>query len=796
MIGDIFMPSLTDVSGNMKPLNDKHKKYLRVLVIVTFAPLILFLLLLLAISFGWFGEMPTVVDLETPQRSNASEVFSGDGKMVGTYYIENRNDIEYKDLSPYLVEALVAREDHRFYKHSGVDFVGLMRVLGKTVLLAKKGEGGGSTITQQLARNLFPRDTSEHFFQAGHMFTTKLKEWVIAIKLERKYSKDEIIAMYLNTVYFGNQAYGIKTGARTYFNKLPDALTIEQAALLIGVLKGTSLYDPKRNPKRALARRNSVLSKMHEHNYLSGKRLDSLKALPIKLDFHPQVYVAGLATYLREYIRVTMNRTQPLRREYSSALAYSEDSAKWADDPLFGWCNKNLKPDGSKYNLYKDGLKIYTTIDSRMQQYAEWAVTTHLSKTLQPAFFKVKKGMKKAPFANNLSDAAVAERMKIAMEHSEKYRSLRNEGLSKREILANFKRKTDMRIFTWKGFRDTILSPMDSIRNAKFYLKASFMAVDPHTGYVKAYVGGPDIRFFKYDGVMKQRRQIGSTIKPFLYTVALNDGYKPCDLVWNLPVTFKLYGNNFYTPKNDEVTPYDGKEVTLMWGLGHSVNNVAAYLLQQFQYQPVVDILRHAGVKSTLEEVPSFCLGISEFTVNEVVGAYTIFSNHGMYSQPMVVSHIEDKHGNLLTSFASKNNEVISAQTAYGMLQMLMGVVKNGTAARIPMVYNLRNEIGGKTGTTQNQSDGWFVGVTPDLVAGAWVGGDEPSIHFDRMSEGQGSSMALPIFALFMQKAYADKTLHLSQEPFEKPEGFDENTDCPTNKITEEPEASYLEDDF
>jgi penicillin-binding protein 1A len=719
-----------------------------------------------------------------------------DCKILGTYYIENRNVIEYKDLSPHLVHALISREDRRFYKHSGIDFYGLMRVFFKTVICINKAEGGGSTITQQLAKNLFPRDTSEIHFKLPKTVITKFKEWIIAVRLENRYTKEEIITMYLNVVSFGNESYGIKTAARTYFNKPADALNIEEAALLIGMLKSASMYDPRRNTQRALRRRNSVFNKMLEQKYLTKPQFDSLKELPIVLNYQPQSYQAGLATHLREHIRYTMNRNEPVRKNYKNYLSYQEDSTKWDDDPLYGWCSKNLKPDGTKFNLYKDGLKIYTTIDSRMQQYAEKSLTDHLSKTLQPAFFRVKKGKKKAPYASNLSDAGIRERLVIAMRHSDRFRNMKNSGFSEKEIEANFYEATDMRVFTWKGVRDTTMSPWDSIRYSKSYLRASFMAMDPHNGHIKAYVGGPDIRFFRYDGVMMQRRQVGSTIKPFLYTVALKEGYTPCDLVWNTPVTFKLENGSLYTPQNDEPTIYDGKRVTLTWGLSHSVNNTAAYLFQQFKYQPLVDLLRGLGIKSDIPDVPSIFLGTPEFSVCELIAAYSVFPNKGFYTHPIFITKIEDKNGNVLSTFISRKVEIINETVAYTMTQMLTDVVKNGTAMRIPSVYHLKNEIGGKTGTTQNQSDGWFVGVTPDLVAGAWVGGDEPSIHFDRMSEGQGASMALPIFGLFMQKVYADQYLNLSQKPFEKPEGYAINFDCPMSEVDKEANKEYLEDDF
>ncbi len=784
----------------MKNLNDKQKKYLNIFWIIFLTPIFLLVLIFTLISLGWLGFMPTFEELENPLRNLATEVYSTDGKIIGTYYLdENRNTIEYKDLSPYLVQALIAREDQRFMKHSGIDRIGLLRVIGKTIMLGEKGEGGGSTITQQLAKNLFPRDTIDNksrIFKKGLFALTKFKEWVIAIKLERNFSKEEIITMYLNTVSFASEATGIKTASRMFFNKPPDSLRIEEAAMLIGMLKGMTGYNPRRNPERALSRRNNVLAKMYEQKCMTKYQYDSLLKVPIRLNFHSQDHESGLATYFREYVRMTMNRNKPQISDYNSAVSFREDSIRWMEDPLYGWCNKNFKPDGSKYNVYRDGLRIYTTIDSRLQDYAEKALVEHLSKTVQPKFFRVKKGKKRAPYGNDLTENEVNERITIAMRHSDRYRSMVNSGMTEPEIKKIFNQSTDIKVFTWKGIIDTVMSPWDSIRYSKYYLHASFMAVDPHTGYVRAYVGGPDFRYFKYDGVMKQKRQVGSTIKPFLYTLAMKEGYKPCDMVPNVPVSFKLSEDSSWTPKNDAPTKYDGRPVSLRWGLAESVNFVAAFLLKQYGPQSLIDLLRKVGIKGDIPAVPSLCLGVADISLYDLVGAYTAFPNKGIYTQPIFITRIEDKNGNLLTSFKPKQVEAFSENTAYLMLQMLMGVVHIGTANGIRSTYNLMNEIGGKTGTTQNQSDGWFVGVTPDLVAGAWVGGDEPTIHFNEMSEGQGASMALPIFALFMQKAYADKALNLSQAPFESPEGFKSNFNCPNSNSEGIIQNDNSEDNF
>ena len=572
----------------MKNLNDKQKKYLNIFWIIFLTPTFLLFIIFTLISLGWLGFMPTFEDLENPLRNLATEIYSTDGKIIGTYYLdENRNTVEYKDLSPYLVQALIAREDQRFMKHSGIDRIGLMRVISKTILLGQKSEGGGSTITQQLAKNLFPRDTivnQPKIVKKGLFALTKFKEWVIAIKLERNFSKEEIITMYLNTVSFASEATGIKTASRMFFNKPPDSLKIEEAALLIGMLKGMTTFNPKRNPERALSRRNNVLEKMYEQKNITKNQFDSLIKVPLNINFHAQGHESGLATYFREYIRMIMNKNKPQFKDYNSAISYRDDSLRWIEDPLYGWCNKNIKPDGSKYSLYKDGLRIYTTIDSRMQEYAEKALVEHLSAKLQPDFFKAKKGKKRAPFGSELTDNEVNERLIIAMRHSDRYRSLINQGLTDIQIKDTFKRSTDMRVFTWKGIKDTVMSPWDSIRYSKFYLRASFMAVDPHNGYVRAYVGGPDFRNFKYDGVMIQKRQVGSTIKPFLYTLAMKEGYKPCDMVPNVPVSFKLSEDSSWTPKNDEPTPFDGRPVNLRWGLAIVSELCSSFFITKIWY--------------------------------------------------------------------------------------------------------------------------------------------------------------------------------------------------------------------
>ena len=792
----------------MANLSDKQKKYLKYFWIIFLSPIILFVLIIFLISMGWVGFMPTFEDLENPNRNLASEIYSDDGKVLSTYYLdENRNAVEYKDISPLVIQALIAREDHRFRKHSGIDGWGLLRVMSKTILLGNESQGGGSTLTQQLAKNLYTRQSQYNrdsivykfgLFKKIALTITKFKEWVIAVKLERNYSKEEIITMYLNTVPFGGEDYGIKIAARTYYNKSPDSLKIEEAAMLVGMLKATTKYNPKRNPERALIRRNSVLDKMYEHDYISKAQYDSVSQIPIEksLNYQSQAQDAGLAPYLREYIRILMTRKKPERNDYNVYKTYQEDSLRWMEDPIYGWCYKNLKPDGTPYNLYKDGLKIRTTINSRMQGYAEKSLVEHLAKTIQPAFYLEKKGKSKAPYANDRTESEIQKWMFNAMHQTPRFKNLRNTGLTDSEILKNFKTKTEMRVFSYKGERDTIMSPWDSIKYYKFFLRASFLAVDPHTGYIKAWVGGPDFRYFKYNGVM-QKRQVGSTIKPFLYTLAMQEGMKPCDKILNARVTIEQPElNTEWSPQNSGETKWDGKEVTMKFAIANSLNNVSARLMKQYKPQPMIDIIRKMGVKSEIPAVPSICLGTPELTLYELIGAYTTFANKGVYTQPIFIAQIEDKNGNLLTTIKPQQNEAISEYTAYTMVKMLQQVVLGGTGARLRYRFNLMHEMGGKTGTTDNHSDGWFVGVTPDLVAGAWVGGEEPTIHFDRMKSGEGAALALPIFGLFMQKVYADPKINLNTGPFQGPEGFNVNFDCSMGDVDESISKENLEDNF
>ena len=758
----------------MQQNKKKNLNYRKIFWILFVSPFIIIAIISLLISVGALGFMPSFEDLENPQKNVASEVISEDHQILGTYFYENRSFVSFKQISPNLINSLIATEDVRFYKHSGIDFRGLARVFFKTILLGSNS-GGGSTITQQLAKNLFPRDTSTYNFgltRKGSLFVAKLKEWQTAIKLERNYTKEEIITMYLNTVDFGSLAFGIKMASKTYFDKSPDSLKVEEAALLVGMLKAPSYYNPVRNPDRSKRRRNVVLSQLEHYGFIKEKTCDSLSNLPINLKFASQDHNEGPATYFREYIRELLTAQEPVRSHYYTFEDYKKDSLDWAKDPLYGWCTKHVKPDGTNYNLYMDGLKIYTTINSKMQNYAEEALKEHVGGNLQKAFFKEKKGRHSAPFSKDLDEDQLKRIMETAIRRTERYRVLNNAGLSWAQIMKSFKTKTNMTVFSWKGEHDTIMTPYDSIKYYKFFLEAGFMSMDPHTGFVKAYVGGTNFRHFKYDHVKVAKRQAGSTIKPFIYTLAMQEGHSPEDLVPNVPVTF-LLGDTTWTPKNAGVTGTEGKMITLRFGLAHSINFISAYLMKEYNPPSVIDIMRKMGFTSYLAPVPSLILGTSDVTLYEMVGAYAAFANKGIFIDPMFVTRIEDKNGNVLATFTPEKTEAISEQTAGLMINLMEGVVNYGTAYNLRGQYKFTSPMAGKTGTTQNHSDGWFIGITPDLVSGAWVGGEDRSIHFDNLALGSGSHMALPIWALYMQKVFGDKQFKkLLKAQFDIPSGY------------------------
>jgi penicillin-binding protein 1A len=700
------------------------KKYTYFFWILAAIPFVFLFLILFLASKGYIGqELPTFEELENPKSNLASEIYSSDKVILGKYFFQNRTNIHYYELSPVLLSALKATEDVRFDDHSGVDLRGLMRV----VLFAGKA-GGGSTITQQLAKKLFhesPDNKLERIIQ-------KLQEWIISVQLERRYTKEEIIAMYLNTVDFSSNAYGIKSAAQTYFSKSPADLNTQEAAMLIGMLKAPSRFNPVRNPKTSMERRNVVLSQMKKYNFLSQQQFDSLKVLPIKLKYRIEDHNYGMATYFREVLR----------------------------GELAQWCKEHINNStGRPYNMYTDGLRIFTTIDSRMQRYAEEAMQEHL-KYLQKKFNDHWKG--KDPWEEH------KDLLADAMKRTERYQSLQAAKATKKEIDKVFKTKTKMTIFTWRGDVDTLLSPLDSIRYYKMIEQCGFMSMDPHTGQIKAWVGGIDYRYFKYDHVKDGKRQVGSTFKPFLYTLAMQEGYSPCYKIPNTRITFDLPTGEQWSPENADGT-YGGM-LTLKYGLAESVNCISAYLMKQFGPQAMIEIVRKMGITSPIDAVPAICLGTPDVSVLEMVGAYSTFANKGVWTQPTYLLRIEDKSGNMLQEFVPRQVEAVNEETAYLMLNLLEGVVQFGTGARLRGQYKFSNPIAGKTGTTQNQSDGWFMGITPDLVSGCWVGCEDRLVHFRTLEDGQGARTALPIWALYMQKVYADKSINLTKRDFEKPD--------------------------
>lgn len=729
----------------------------------------------IAIWNGWIGYLPELEDLQNPINRYATQVYSSDGKVLGTWHLnkENRVVVPYEKISPYVVNALVATEDERFYEHSGIDFWALGRAIVKRGILGQTEAGGGSTITQQLAKQLY----SEKAHSTLERLMQKPIEWVIAIKLERNYTKQEIIALYLNYFDFLHNAVGIKTAANTYFNKEPSQLDICESATLVGLCKNPSLFNPVRYPERARQRRNVVLAQMLKVGYFTQAQYDKERVKPLKLDFHRIDHKDGTATYFREFLRLYMMAKRPDRNDESRYPSWNQnqyvyDSIAWETDPLYGWCNKNRKRDGEPYNLYADGLKVYTTIDSRMQQFAEQAMYDHVAHYLQPQFERENRGKPNAPYSN-LSAKQVASILNRSKTQSERYRVMRQAGCSDEEIDEAFNTKVHMTVFTYHGDVDTLMSPMDSIRYYKKFLRSGMMSMDPKTGAVKAYVGGLEYEHFMYDMVMSGRRQVGSTIKPFLYSLAMENGYSPCDVAPNVQRTYMVAGKP-WTPRNGSRSRY-GQMVTLKWGLAQSNNWISAYLMSRLNPYQLVQLLHDFGINNPdIYPSMSLCLGPCDVSVAEMVSAYTVFANHGIRCAPLFVSRIEDNEGNVITEFQPRMNEVVSAETAQKMLVMMMGVVDGGTAGRLRFRYNLTGQIGAKTGTTNLNSDGWFIGFTPDLVTGVWVGGEDRDIHFGSMAMGQGATVSLPIWALYMKSLYAHPDLGYDPEAkFDLPEGYD-----------------------
>jgi penicillin-binding protein 1A len=774
----------------------KTTKYLIILWSLYALPLVLFTVVMILVGHGKMGFMPEFAQLENPQTNLATVLITEDGEQLGKYFIENRTFVSFDELAPHLVDALVATEDVRYFRHSGIDMRSLARVLVYSVLLGQN-EGGGSTISQQLAKNLFPRDTTirrSRIGRAGHLAINKFKEWNTGVRLERSYTKKEVITMYLNTVPFGGESIvGIQSASKTFFNTSPDSLTIEQAATLIGMLKAPTAYNPRINPDRSYHRRNTVISQMEKYGYLEPEVADSVRLLPVTVDYNLASHLTGHARHFRSFLAEFMNETLPVEPGKDAGLLawerYRRDSLRWANDQLFGWINKNLKPDGTQYNLYRDGLRIFTTLNFKMQQYAEEAVKMQMKDYLQPLFFMEKQGRTNAPF-EDISREEIRTILHRAVRWTDRYRYMVSTGASWDSILYAFDQPVPMQVFSWNGPIDTVMTPMDSIRYMKHILRAGFMAMDPASGQVKAFVGGHNYRYFQYEHVYKGRRQVGSTIKPFLYLLAMQENYSPCEMIPLVPITFEdIVNDSTYTPRATS-QKFAGKMVSLKWGLANSHNWVSAWLFKNFNPENVIKIMRKMGVTSYIDPVPSLIYGPSDISLEEMVGAFNTFSNRGIYVSPNYVTRIEDRYGNVISTFHPGENEAISEETAYLMLTLLRNVVDmigryqgeyySGTAYRLRSRYEFTGELAGKTGTTQNQSDGWFIGLAPKLTAAAWVGGEDRSIHFDELGMGAGGNMAMPIYAEFLKRVYADSTLNITQEDeFVKPVDFFVDLDCP-----------------
>ncbi|MBL7917905.1 MAG: transglycosylase domain-containing protein, partial [Bacteroidia bacterium] len=730
----------------------KSNKYIKWVWICVWGPFALIFLLLFLISLGVFGELPSVEELQNPKSNLATEVYSSDLKVLGKYYSENRVNVKFENLDKDLVEALIATEDARFYEHSGVDVKALFRAAAG--VFGGGSSGGGSTITQQLAKMMYPR--GEKLSKPG-LVIRKMKEWITATRLEKSYTKEEIMAMYLNKFDFLNLAVGIKSAANIYFNKSCDSLQIEEAAMLVGMAKNPALFNPIRFPERSKQRRNVVLKQMVKYGYLPEEKYNELKEKELGINFHPEDHNEGPAPYFREYLR---------------------------DNFLKTWCEKHINPEtGKPYNIYKDGLKIYTTIDSRMQRYAEEAVNEHMH-DLQKIFSKECLTKRNAPFAWNVSKDEIKSIMEASIKRSERYRVLKQQGLSHENIVQTFHKPANMRVYSLRGEIDTVLTPYDSIKYYKSFLQTGFMAMEPQTGYVKAWVGGINHKHYKYDHVKVSKRQVGSTFKPFVYALAIQEGLSPCHQVPNVRTCITLPDGKEWCPSNSD-GPNDknnGKMLTLKKALANSINYITAWVMKQYGPHAVVDLVKRLGITSEIPEVPSICLGTPDISVFEMVGAISTFANKGTYIQPTFITRIEDKNGKVLEEFIPNSDEVFSEEKAYAMIQLMRGVVDGGTGSRLRGRYKLFNQIAGKTGTTQNNADGWFLGLTPELVAGAWVGGEDRSIHFNSMVEGQGATMALPIWGKFFNKVYADKTLKVTNGEFPRPKNLDPNLELDCSK--------------
>ncbi len=773
------------------------QKYIKIFYGIFVFGILMIIILFAFIANGKLGFMPSLTELENIESSLASEVYSCDSVVLRKFfYKENRTYVPYEQISQNVITALIATEDERFYQHSGIDVKGLVRVV-KGVITGNESAGGGSTISQQLAKMLFPREDMDGKIDLAFR---KFREWIIAVKLERSFTKEEILTMYLNKFDFLNLAVGIKSAAQIYFGTTPELLNTEQAAMLIGMAKNPSLYNPLRRPELVKQRRNVVLDQVRKFGTISKAEYDGLKVKPLNLNYHKEDFKSSPGIYFTEYLRTILMAQQPDIVKYAAwqKQQFHEDSLEWETNPLYGWCNKNRKPDGSSYNIHSDGLKIYSTIDMHMQTYAEYAIKQHLSVEIQPVFNQRIKILRNPPFPNSMTDEEAHNLLNFCIKQSDRYRQLRSLGLSQEEIAIEFKKPTEMTVFSWHGEIDTTMTPLDSVKYTLGFLRSAMMTMETKTGHVKAWVGGPNYKYFMYDMVKLGKRQVGSTVKPFLYTLAMQNGYSPCTLVPNAEQTFYLFDGTTWTAKNSGDTEYDGKMVTLKWGLANSVNQVSGWVMKQFNPEAMANMMRKLGIISPIDAVPSMFLGTSDVSIYEMVGAYGTYANHGVYTKPIFVTRIEDKNGNILARFSPDHHDAIDPKTAYLMLNLMEGVVNEGTSQRLRregLIYGgLTADIAGKTGTTQNQSDGWFMGITPELVTGVWTGGDLRSIHFEGLTMGQGANMALPVYGYFMNKLYRDQTLGYSEKTvFEAPAGFKMDLDC--SKVMKD-EGRANESDF
>ena len=801
---------MMDIKSFFKDSN----KVIRLMWLVVMTPVAMGFLMLTLAAMGVFGRMPSFEELENPKSNLATEIYGDDGHVIGTFFVQNRSYVQYEDLFPAdstrhlmldghrvppVVAALISTEDVRFRNHSGIDIPSLFRVMIRTIAMRDQSQGGGSTITQQVAKNLFPRDTVRNRGKVARtwkLVQSKFKEWITALKLEHNYTKEEIAAMYLNTVEYGSNAFGIKSAASTFFGKTPDELNIQEAAVLVGVVNAPTRYSPVRNPENALARRNLVINRMRVSGAISREVCDSLTALPITLQYKPISHNDGEATYFREMLRQVMNAERPSRRQFLTDWDYEQAVKEYDENPIYGWCKKNKKADGTEYNIYRDGLRIYTTINPTMQRYAEEAVQKQMETVIQPRMDAQVR--QTGVLFQDLDKEEIETIIRRAMRNSDRYREHKKLGMSDKEIYASFEEKCEMRVFTFKGERDTIMSPRDSILHHKRIMRASLVAMDPRSGHVKAYVGGPNFRYFKYDMAKQGKRQIGSTVKPFIYTFAIDQlGLNPCAMAPNLPVSIETPAG-IWSPKEAGKVEYDGVLHPLYWGLANSRNNYSAWIMKQAkQPETVADFLHNMGIRSYIYPAYALCLGAFESNVFELVSTYSTFVNEGVHIDPIFVTRIEDRQGNLISSFIPQSQDAVNKHTAYTMLTMLQRVITAGTGGRLAWQFGMENmDIGGKTGTSNENRDAWFMCVTPTLVAGSWVGGEDQSVHL--RAQGEGSVMALPIVGEFLKRSYDDPRLGLSRSAkFSRPEGW-VAYDCPKELSSEEGAVEQVseEDEF